>query len=169
MTGLTAEGIMSPEGTQTPAWVSSPGKRWAKARQNKGDRRALTDSFLQLCTLCTLWPDPPHSCSHSLQYDHSPLPKGSRPFHAWLFLSGAGDESTGCWLSLLFPSTLRFPPRPSLAVLPQFLGVKNLRHARKVGTLPLVVWGVGQESGDKPLGLSSLLCSLLITILINAR
>ncbi|KAJ8783730.1 hypothetical protein J1605_008773 [Eschrichtius robustus] len=28
MAGLTAEGIMPPEGTQTPAWVTCPGKRF---------------------------------------------------------------------------------------------------------------------------------------------
>lgn len=77
------------------------------------------------------------------------------------------DESPRCWLSLLLPSTFRFPPRLSHAALPQPLRLKNLQHARKVDTLPPVAWGVGGESGNKPLALSPF-CSL-ITVLINAR
>lgn len=54
-----------------------------------------------------------------------------------------------------FPLILRSPPRLSLDAWLQPLSLKSL-HGRKVGTLPIAAWGVGEASGDEPACLPAL-------------
>ncbi|XP_045680353.1 centrobin isoform X3 [Phyllostomus hastatus] len=80
--------------------------------------------------------DPTFQSQHSFQaLEPKPdLTESSGLMAAEGIVSPEGTQ-TPAWVS---SPGKRLPPRLSLAALPQFLGVKNLRHARKVGTLPLV-------------------------------